>query len=109
LTVELAEQNIGVEFHLVIAVILKEIRMKEILLNIRDRLKDGAYDNEEHVRLSLVSRILLELGRDLWNPREVNSEFRVLPQEDRSRVDLASVIDPRCRYFFCKAGCRKFT
>jgi hypothetical protein len=69
--------------------------MREILLDIRDKLNNRAYSNEEHVRLSLVSRILLELGWDLWNPREVNAEFRVLPQEDRSRVDLALFLTPQ--------------
>lgn len=63
--------------------------MKDTLLDIREKLKDGVYTNEEHVRLSLVGRILQELGWDLWNPREVNSEFAVVPEEDQSRVDLA--------------------
>jgi predicted type IV restriction endonuclease len=68
--------------------------MKDTLLDIRQKLKDGAYNNEEHVRLSLVCRILLESGWDVWNPREVNSEFKVLPQEDSSRLDLALFLKP---------------
>jgi len=68
--------------------------MKDVLLDIREKLNDGAYTNEEHVRLSLVARVLQQLGWDLWNPREVNSEFRVLPQEDSSRVDLALFLTP---------------
>lgn len=68
--------------------------MKDTLLDIRRKLEDRAYSNEEHVRLSLVGRVLQELGWDLWNPREVNSEFRVIPKEDSSRVDLALFLTP---------------
>jgi Type I restriction enzyme R protein N terminus (HSDR_N) len=68
--------------------------MKDTLLDIRQKLQDSAYNNEEHVRLSLVSRVLQELGWDIWNPHEVNSEFRVLPQEDSSHLDLALFLAP---------------
>jgi len=68
--------------------------MKDMLLDIRQKLNDGVYKNEEHVRLSLVGRVIQRLGWDLWNPREVNSEFAVLPQEDQSRVDLALFLTP---------------
>lgn len=68
--------------------------VRDILLDIRQKLKDSAYSNEEHVRLSLVCRILHRLGWNLWNPQEVNSEFKVLPQEDSSRVDLALFLTP---------------
>jgi len=68
--------------------------MKDMLLDIREKLNGGAYNNEEHVRLSLVGRVLQGLGWDLWDPREVNCEFRVLPQEDSSRVDLALFLTP---------------
>jgi hypothetical protein len=71
-----------------------EISLKNILENIIERLKKGDYKNEEHVRLSLVLRILFELGWDIWNPQEVNSEFFVVPNEDRSRVDLALFLQP---------------
>ena len=63
--------------------------MKEVLLDIREKLIDNAYVNEEHVRLSLVARIVQQLGWDLWNPREVNAEFAAVPHEDQSRVDIA--------------------
>lgn len=63
--------------------------MKETLTDIIKKLSEGVYQNEEHVRLSLVSRILTKLDWNLWNPNEVNSEFSVLPHEDKSRVDLA--------------------
>ena len=68
--------------------------MKDVVTDILRKLSDGVYKNEEHVRLSLVSRILQELGWDLWNPNEVNSEFPVIPQEDKTRVDLALFLTP---------------
>lgn len=63
--------------------------MKDILLDIRKKLIDNAYVNEEHVRMSLVARVVKQLGWDLWNPEEVNAEFVAVPHEDQSRVDLA--------------------
>ncbi|AHJ97690.1 hypothetical protein Hsw_2095 [Hymenobacter swuensis DY53] len=36
--------------------------MLAILTDIRQRLKTGDYENEEHVRLSLVARIVQALG-----------------------------------------------
>lgn len=63
--------------------------MKEILYDIRDKLLNGAFKNEEHVRLSIVSRILKSLGWNIWNPNEVYAEYKVLPHENLSRVDLA--------------------
>lgn len=68
--------------------------MKSTLENIIERLKKVDYKNEEHVRLSLVLRILFELGWDIWNPQEVNSEFVVVPHEDSTRVDLALFLQP---------------
>ena len=63
--------------------------MKETLADIINKLTDGAYQNEEHIRLSLVTRVLQQLGWDIWNPREMNPEFYPIPNDDRSRVDLA--------------------
>lgn len=63
--------------------------MKTVIQDIRSKLESDSYQNEEHVRLSLVSRILLELGWDIWNPQEVNTEYTVVPQEDYTRVDMA--------------------
>ncbi len=74
--------------------------MKDMLLDIRQKLNEGVYKNEEHVRLSLVGRVIQRLGWDLWNPREVNSEFAVLPQEDQSRVDLALFLTPHSPVVF---------
>lgn len=63
--------------------------MNEILSDIRNKLTNNYFQNEEHVRISLVLRILFELGWDIWNPKEVNSEFKAVPNEDVSRVDIA--------------------
>jgi len=63
--------------------------MNEILSDIRNKLTNNYFQNEEHVRISLVLRILFELGWDIWNPKEVNSEFKAVPNEDISRVDIA--------------------
>lgn len=63
--------------------------MKDALLDIRAKLEESAYKNEEHVRLNLVLRILGELGWSIWNPKEVNAEFVVAPGEDKTKVDLA--------------------
>lgn len=63
--------------------------MKEALQDIRDKLSAGVYKNEEHVRFSLVARVLQELGWDIWNPAEVFTEFVVIPDEDNTRVDIA--------------------
>jgi hypothetical protein len=63
--------------------------MKDALLDIRAKLEERAYKNEEHIRLNLVLRILGELGWSIWNPKEVNAEFVVAPDEDKTKVDLA--------------------
>ncbi len=63
--------------------------MNDILTEIREYIKDGYFKNEENVRFSLVSRILQELGWDIWNPKEVATEFNTVPNEDKSRVDIA--------------------
>lgn len=63
--------------------------MNQILLEIREYIKNGHFKNEENVRFSLVSRILQELGWNIWNPKEVATEFQVLPNEDSTRLDIA--------------------
>ncbi len=63
--------------------------MKQVLEDIRQKLRDRVYKNEEHVRLSLVARLLIELGWDVWNPAEVYTEFLPAPDEDSTRVDVA--------------------
>jgi hypothetical protein len=61
----------------------------EILLDIRQRLLNKEYHNEEHVRLSLVARVVQALGWDIWNPTEVYTEFKATKKEDNTRVDVA--------------------
>ncbi len=63
--------------------------MKELLEDIAAKLRSNAYSNEEHVRLSLVARLLQALGWDIWSPQEVNSEYGTVRSEDNSRVDIA--------------------
>ncbi len=63
--------------------------MDEIIKDIQEKLRNNYYLNEEHVRLSLVARILQSLGWDIWNPKETNCEFNVAPHEDKTRVDIA--------------------
>lgn len=68
--------------------------MKETLADIKSKLQSGDYTNEEHVRLSLVARVLQKLDWNIWDPTEVNAEFIVVPNEDKTRVDLALFIRP---------------
>ena len=63
--------------------------MHELLLDIRQRLLSKEYQNEEHVRLSLVARVVQELGWNIWNPTEVYTEFKATKKEYHTRVDVA--------------------
>lgn len=63
--------------------------MNETLSEIRKYISQGSFINEESVRLSLVARVLIELGWDIWNPNEVKPEHKVTPREDAKRVDIA--------------------
>jgi len=65
------------------------IDMLEILEDIQDKLQEGFYYIEEHVRVCIVLRILQQLSWDIWNPTEVNTEFKTVPNEDATRVDVA--------------------
>ena len=63
--------------------------MEELLVDIKEKLLSNTYTNEEHIRLSLVCRLLLKLGWDIWNPKEVNTEFPPTRSEDNTKVDIA--------------------
>jgi hypothetical protein len=63
--------------------------MKETLLDIRRKIAEGSYQNEEHIRLSVVCRILYKLGWDIWNPSQVNAEYCPVRTEDKTKVDIA--------------------
>jgi len=69
--------------------------MKETISDIRQKIANLAYKNEEHVRLSLVARMLQKLGWNIWDPCEVNSEYNATPHEDSTRVDIALFLTPR--------------
>ncbi len=63
--------------------------MKDTLTDIKEKLLEGVYRNEEQVRMNLVLRILLDLDWNVWDPREVYPEFVVAPNEDKTKVDIA--------------------
>jgi len=69
--------------------------MKDIISDIQQKIANGAYKNEEHVRLSLVARVLQKLEWNIWDPWEVNSEYSANPLEDNTRVDIALFSTPR--------------
>jgi len=63
--------------------------MKQILEDIRERLRRNEYRNEEHVRLCIVARVLESLGWNIWDPTQVDTESVAAPLEDRTKVDFA--------------------
>lgn len=70
--------------------------MKDVLVSIRNLLRDGVFTDEQHVRFSLVGRICQSLGWDIWNPAEFFTEYKVekvptqvLPKDSNGRVDVA--------------------
>ena len=63
--------------------------MQDTLVDIRKKLQDAAYENEEHVRFALVGRLLEKLGWDIWDPRQVYAEYIPAPDEDKTKVDFA--------------------
>lgn len=69
--------------------------MKTVLEEIAARLSCGDYKNEEHVRVAIVLRLLRELGWDIWNTVEVNTEFSPVRDEDSSRLDVAVFMPPQ--------------
>ncbi len=69
--------------------------MKTVLEEIANRLRNGDYKNEEHVRVAIVNRLLQQLGWNIWNPIEVNPEFSPIRSEDSTRVDIAVFLPPQ--------------
>ena len=69
--------------------------MKSTIEDIRQKIQDHYYENEEHIRFNIVIRLLEKLGWDIWNPKEVFAEFLVFPDEDKtkasSRVAISAV------------------
>jgi len=74
--------------------------MKEALTDIRRKLQEGLYKNEEHVRFALVGRLLQALGWDIWNPCQVYAEYAAVPDEDKTKVDLALCLRPEAPAVF---------
>ena len=60
--------------------------MKNTIEDIRIKFKKNEYINIEHLKISLVLRILQELGWDLWNPKEFYPDFVISPKR---KVDMA--------------------
>ena len=79
--------------------------MKELLTDIKARLLSGEYKCEEHIRFSLVARVLQNLGWNIWSPKEVNTEFIVVPNEDRTRVDIALFLNQFTPAVFIEIKC----
>jgi len=74
--------------------------LKEALSDIRAKLLAGDfYQNEEHIRFSLVARVLKALGWDIWNPKEVYTECPAVPTEDKGKVDIGLLINNRHQVF----------
>lgn len=51
--------------------------MKEIIEDIQNLMKEGAFRDEQHIRFSLVGRICKALGWNIWNPAEFYTEYPV--------------------------------
>jgi predicted type IV restriction endonuclease len=67
--------------------------MNTIIEDIKQKIANNFYSNEEHIRLNIVIRLLEKLGWDIWNPKEVCAEFFVSPEEDKTKVDLALFVN----------------
>ena len=67
--------------------------MRNTIIDIREKLEEGLYKNEEQIRFSLVARILQKLDWDIWEPQEVYTEFS--PDGERNKVDVALFVKPQ--------------
>ncbi len=67
--------------------------LRDVLEDIQQKLKANAYQNEEHVRLSLVARVVQALGWDIWNPAVVNAEFAIRTLQDANRRSDLALLD----------------
>ena len=69
--------------------------MKDVLQDIVVHMQALHYNNEEHIRLGVVCRLLVELGWDIWHPRAMRPELPANSKEDATRVDLALFMPPQ--------------
>ncbi len=67
--------------------------MIDTLNDIKTKLINREYQNEEHIRFSLVGRIINSLEWNIWNPKEVFTEYIPVPNEDKTKVDIALFIN----------------
>lgn len=70
--------------------------MRDIILDIRKKLENDLFIDEQHVRFSLVARLCQALGWNVWNPDEFYTEYPVkkFPENEKSdkekgKVDVA--------------------
>lgn len=68
--------------------------METIISDIREKIQQQKYVTEEHIRFSLVGRILQKCGWDIWHPSEVFTEFCPNRMEDNTKVDIALFLPP---------------
>ncbi|MFC1607604.1 hypothetical protein ACFL47_06490 [Candidatus Latescibacterota bacterium] len=55
--------------------------IKDTIKDIQTKLDSGSYSDIEHVRFSIVTRLLGDLGWDIWNPSEVDNGVRIVEGE----------------------------
>jgi hypothetical protein len=67
--------------------------IKDTLVDIQTFITAGLYKNEEHVRLSIVARILQRLGWNIWNPAEYNAGYEIVRSDERTTIDVALFAD----------------
>jgi hypothetical protein len=62
--------------------------MRPVLNDIQTFIRAGVYRNKEQIRLSLVPRILQELGWNIWDPTQVRADY-VPAAKGSQAVDMA--------------------
>lgn len=76
--------------------------LQDVISDIRRMLKSGLYENEQHIRISLVAYICYSLNWNIWNPSEFYTEFSVVKtqvvtdgNDGKGKVDIALVKYPK--------------
>ncbi|MBN1292296.1 MAG: hypothetical protein JXB48_10695 [Candidatus Latescibacteria bacterium] len=73
--------------------------MKEPIEDIRSKLRNNVYKNKEQVRISIVGRMLHNLGWDLWNPNEVFPDYTI-SSASQACFDLALFVNQNAPSLF---------